>query len=493
MLRPIFICHVQEDDLIASLWESKFRLRGYTVLRDTSMFQDGNESNSEIETAIKTSSVVLVLVSPASMRSERITQECSLARHHNRRLLPVLIQFINEIPWYLQNIQIEDATHNVDHAINRVLDILPKPDTGLTLGNARDEYLQRATLKSEHTISSYRRAIELFFEFLSDRSMTNRLPIQNQSRTLPEEILISALTEQDAPIFLHFAQWLLSPPSGRKNDHRPYKPSTVELRLAGLINWFQFIDDYGWLPPQFKLAKATRIVRDELRARPQRSGPPQPPTHVEEVIYYYDALDLPRHLQKPNTSPERIERWELTRQRNRALLHCLAETGGRISEILSLNVADFPVRNLEKNEVLRVEVVGKGGHPYYLRFLDSLPTIRSYIHARGPNLRASRRGEVPLFVSHDTHYEGSRMSRVIAWRVVQRAAHALGLRSITPHDFRHWRATQLINAGHPLDVVQDYLGHRSVETTRAYYAHTDPLRVDDAAKMTGLPDPEDMI
>jgi len=75
--------------------------------------------------------------------------------------------------------------------------------------------------------------------------------------------------------------------------------------------------------------------------------------------------------------------------------------------------------------------------------------------------------------------------------VVQRAARALGLRSITPHDFRHWRATQLINAGTPLDVVQDYLGHRSVETTRAYYAHTDPLRVDEAARTTGLLKPED--
>ena len=42
----------------------------------------------------------------------------------------------------------------------------------------------------------------------------------------------------------------------------------------------------------------------------------------------------------------------------------------------------------------------------------------------------------------------------------------------------------------PLDVVQDYLGHRSVETTRGYYAHADPRRVDEAVRTTRLPRPD---
>jgi len=263
--------------------------------------------------------------------------------------------------------------------------------------------------------------------------------------------------------------------------------------VAGVQNWLQFLDDYGWLPAEFQLAKAKRIVHDELRARPERNGPPQPPEHIEEVIYYFDSLEPPRNLRKPDIDPDRLRRWEMTRLRNRTLLHTLAETGGRISEVLSLNLDDFPARYLQRNEVLRVEVLGKGGHSYYLRFLDSLPAIRAYIEARGINLRASLKGDVPLFVSHAARFEDQRMSRIVAWRVVQRAAQALGLRNITPHDFRHWRATQLINAGHSLDVVQEYLGHRSVETTRAYYAHTDPLRVDDAAKNTRLPGSQDNL
>jgi integrase len=72
--------------------------------------------------------------------------------------------------------------------------------------------------------------------------------------------------------------------------------------------------------------------------------------------------------------------------------------------------------------------------------------------------------------------------------VVDAARRALGLPSMHPHDFRHYRATQLVNAGEPLDVVQDYLGHRSVETTRAYYARTKEKRVDEAVRRTRAKD-----
>ena len=78
---------------------------------------------------------------------------------------------------------------------------------------------------------------------------------------------------------------------------------------------------------------------------------------------------------------------------------------------------------------------------------------------------------MPLFVSHDAHYDGKRMSRVIAWRIIQRAAKGVGLPRISPHDFRHWRAQQLLKEGLSLEDVKNRLGHRSVHTVRAYYGH----------------------
>ncbi|NLX11452.1 MAG: tyrosine-type recombinase/integrase [Chloroflexi bacterium] len=493
MPQTVFLSCTASDLEFAHWLQRQIEAQGYlTVVESDTPEHGGAKWDKEIEGTIQTALAVMVLVSPDSATSDRVMKRCAAARQYDRLLIPVLIRHTPTLPWYLDGMDVEDLTLDVERQLKHLLQRLPTPDGDLTLGDARDAYLDRATLKSAHTVAAYERSIELFLMFLGDRTGTRRLPIQQRPYVVPDAIPLAALGPNDAPIFLHFAEWLLSP-SDNTADGRPYKPTTVELRLAGVQSWFQFLDDHGWLPARFPLAKARRIVRDELRARPKRSGPLQPPDHIEEVIYYYDTQPLPPSLRKAGADDERVARWELARLRNRALLHALAETGGRISEVLSLNLHDFPDRYLNRQEVLRVEVTGKGGHSYNLRFFDSLPAIRVYIQARGANLRGSTSGDVPLFVSHDPRYDGQRMSRVVAWRVVQRAARALGLRQITPHDFRHWRATQLINAGHPLDVVQDYLGHRSVETTRAYYARTDPLRVDDAAKSTPLPDPDDFM
>ena len=466
------------------------RLRATTHL-DVETITDGAFDLDALALAESSASIVIPLLSPSSANSDAMQQICVTARQNDARLYPILIRSVDHVPWFLQDLRLIDGTRDHTQATENIRSILDSRTPERTFGTASEAYLQRATLKSANTIAAYRRAIELFLDFLADCSQRGRLPIHGHVTVAPDDTPLSALSAEDAPILLHFAEWLLSESSGARGDKRPYKVSTVELRLAGIQNWFQFMDDHGWLPPEFPLAKAKRIVRDELRGRPRRSGPPSPPDHIEELITYFDRQERPPHLNKPEVDPERIRRWELTRLRNRALLHALAESGGRISEILSLDIDDFPVRYLDRGEVLRVEVNAKGGHTYQLRFLHALPAIKQYIEARGMELRASARGRAALFVSHDRRYDGARMSRVVAWRVVQRAARALGLKSISPHDFRHWRATQLINAGTPLDVVQDYLGHRSVETTRAYYAHTDPLRVDDAARSIGLLPPDD--
>lgn len=486
-MAQIIIAHSVPDTALARHYARRLQDRSSDPPR---LISDDTFKPGSADLDPAATSAVVALISPHSAESGALRDICLSARQRGIRLYPIMVRPTEPLPWFVHELDIIDASRDHGVALQNVRSQNTTISIERTFGAGRDAYLQRATLKSANTIAAYARTIELFLDFLGDRAQRGRLPIHGRVSVAPDDTPLSALIAEDAPIFLHFAEWMLSESSGAPRDKRPYQVATVELRLAGIQNWFQFMDDHGWLPAQFPLAKAKRIVRDELRGRPRRSGPPQPPDHIEELITYFDRQPRPPRLQKPDADPESVHRWELTRLRNRALLHALAESGGRISEVLSLDVDDFPARYLDRGEVLRVEVSAKGGHTYQLRFLHALPAIRQYLEARGASLRATK-GRAALFVSHDRRYDGARMGRTVAWRVVQQAARALGLKSITPHDFRHWRATQLINAGTPLDVVQDYLGHRSVETTRAYYAHTDPLRVDDAARKIGLPGPGD--
>lgn len=345
-----------------------------------------------------------------------------------------------------------------------------------TFAEARDRYLHRAGFKSRHTIRNYTRAIDLFFAFLQDRASVAGLPLLRRLAPDPADTRLALLSPGDAPVLSHFAGWL--------KEKQGFEDATILLYLAGVQSWLKFCDNHEWLP-DFPLTKAQQIARDETRKVRSRVSEraPEPPDYIEQAIYYYDTLQPPEFKDE-----HAAQRWELTRLRNRALMRTLAETGGRISEVLSLNLADFPPRCFEGDRVLRVTVEGKGGHRYDLRLWESLPAIRVYVEARGVDTTAARQRD-PLFVIHSPtpSRAGRRMTRHNATYVVREAARALGLKKITPHQFRHWRASQLVNAGVDLDVVQDYLGHRSVETTRRFYARTDAARVDEAARRVGLP------
>ncbi len=184
------------------------------------------------------------------------------------------------------------------------------------------------------------------------------------------------------------------------------------------------------------------------------------------------------------TGDQARKRWLLETARNWALMRVLGETGGRVSEVLSLDVGDFPSRAFEAGEVWRVAVVGKGRHEYDLRFLKALAYIKVYQAARQQMYGADDIYPA-LFVKHTPAALKSKtnwLDRNSAWRIVSRAADGLGLGKVRVHDFRHWCATELIALGEPLEIVKEYLGHRSIQTTEKYYAHIRPERVDRATE-----------
>ncbi|HEX6489921.1 MAG TPA: tyrosine-type recombinase/integrase, partial [Gaiellaceae bacterium] len=58
---------------------------------------------------------------------------------------------------------------------------------------------------------------------------------------------------------------------------------------------------------------------------------------------------------------------------------------------------------------------------------------------------------------------------------------------VSPHDFRHTKATTLLNAGAKLSEVQDLLGHASPETTKKIYAHYELSHLREAFDRFSIP------
>jgi len=61
----------------------------------------------------------------------------------------------------------------------------------------------------------------------------------------------------------------------------------------------------------------------------------------------------------------------------------------------------------------------------------------------------------------------------------------LGLERIRLHDFRHYVATHLLEAGVPVRAVSERLGHANATTTLGIYAHAVPATDQRSAELLG--------
>jgi site-specific recombinase XerD len=251
-----------------------------------------------------------------------------------------------------------------------------------------------------------------------------------------------------------------------------------------VITWFSFLADELLLPDTFSskaaITRAQRKLRTYVPASEARDSAPEPPEGLEKLIHAFDSPSIDASL------PLKVQRRQkLEALRNKALVYALADSGARISEILRLSAEDVRRARVNRQGVWSLEVRGKGrgrhGRMVTLRFTSpTLSAMRDYLNLR-KELEAAE-----LFVSHSKtrpKYRGAPLSPNAAWRIIRKAADRLDLPQIHPHDFRHWRATQMLREGVPIDQVQRFLNHRSLRTTQLY-AKTAERQVDEAGART---------
>jgi integrase/recombinase XerD len=178
-----------------------------------------------------------------------------------------------------------------------------------------------------------------------------------------------------------------------------------------------------------------------------------------------EAPKLPRSLPKSLTE-EDIERLLAAPDvetplglRDKAMLEALYASGLRVSELVSVGVAQV------SQDMGVVRIVGKGSKERLVPLgEEALAWIRHYVAQARPEILDGKRTDA-LFVTA----RGESMTRQAFWHLIRRYAAKAGLsKQISPHTLRHAFATHLLNHGADLRVVQLLLGHADISTTQIY-------------------------
>ena len=263
---------------------------------------------------------------------------------------------------------------------------------------------------SQNTVDGYRRDIEQFLEYMH--------PVMGRAITL------RVLENLDT---IEVRQWLA------QMNNRQLARTSIARKFSSLRSFFKWLE---------KNELASIQVMNTVSPPKVQTGLPKP-LSVGDTL---SLLDLAEGLPM-NSSVGR---------RNSALFTLLYGCGLRISEALSLNIADI------KGNHDTLIIWGKGKKQRAVPLLPMVrETLMAYIHHHPQSITP----DAPLFIGN----RGNRMSPRLAQLAIKELRHTLGLPdSVTPHALRHSFATHLLGKGVDLRTIQELLGHDSLASTQRY-------------------------
>ncbi len=236
---------------------------------------------------------------------------------------------------------------------------------------------------------------------------------------------------------------------------RGLSSTTVARKLAALRSLYRY------------LTRSGAVEVDPARAlkAPRTSG--RLPTRME-----MDEVEALLHAPDPATD---------LGCRDLAILELLYGTGLRVSELVSLDLADVNA----SSRILRV--LGKGGKERVVPFGEiAADALRSWLRVRA-GIQGTGGEPSAIFLNA----RGGRLSDRSVRTVVRRYLGEAGLvrlaGAVSPHTLRHAFATHLLDHGADLRSIQELLGHASLATTQKYthvsttklfevYSNTHPRR-----------------
>lgn len=267
-----------------------------------------------------------------------------------------------------------------------------------------NKYLTDVKKASQNTLSSYLRDIRQLADYLD---------------THVGETLDTATDEELSA----YIAWL-------KGNGKSV--ATVSRAIASLKCFYSWLVTEGFISEN----PATKIVPDKT---------------TQKLPQILTSKEVELLLEQPSCT-------DAKGYRDRAMLELLYATGIRVSELISLDIADV------NTSAGYIRCKGKDKERFIPLYPTAVKALAEYIEFIRPQMIALPT-EQALFVN----VSGERMSRQGFWKIIksyQQKAHIE--KTITPHTLRHSFAAHLLENGADIHSIQEMLGHADISSTQIY-------------------------
>ena len=304
-----------------------------------------------------------------------------------------------------------------------------------SLLNAVKLYLDSVRLsRSENTARTYSNAMQ---SFLSSWEKTNLDPAETPVGEISEDFIAK------------FA-----------GDLKSYSPNTEQLYLTAATGFYEYLAAEKL--SEINLPRLRMLIKRRSRRTGQRL-PQFPKSDIKKVLTYAQSL---------SQQPTENKRQRLQILRDRAFILTLADTGLRVHEACGLRRGD-----LDWQEGKAV-IIGKGNKQSVVRFSTrAMNSLRDYLNTRAEIDGAHGKSltSLPIFARHDLG-AGNRVEPISTTTgrniINQRVKEALGDAAegtITPHSFRHYFVTEVLQgSGGNIKLAQRLARHKNIQVTQRY-------------------------
>ncbi|AUS08860.1 hypothetical protein C1X05_08390 [Laceyella sacchari] len=348
------------------------------------------------------------------------------------------------------------VSRKLPESINRIVGQFPE--------EVQDFFLEMISAdRSKQTIANYAYDFALFFDFLTTRGKTihqvDAMTLKRFFRHIENgyERTVHIKMKKKDPITGEMKEVWVERTHFRENSR-----SGKQRKRASLRSLFRF------------LVKSHVLDRDPMEEYEDATLKSRARSKVPVFLTKEEALRLIQavhhyHQKKNTKSPNWIETRDL------AIILMFLNTGMRVSELINLNLNSIQT----DGQVYRIIIIGKGGKERMLKLNgNAMDALKAYLERR-PKDPVPPEHQYALFLNKNYQRISRKGISEIIKKYVREANLPPKAANISPHKLRHTLATLLLSNGENLRVVQEILGHSSIQTTQIY-THVINTEKDDA-------------